>query len=503
MNTSILKAGITTLLFFLFLFAFQGKVQAQADSSANLIEKTSAQIFVTDGKKKLFEGNIRGALIKFREAIQKDKGKASAYYWAGRCHFELNNYEYAIKYVEDALKIDTAADKEIYFLKGEILQKTNKLDEAIQAYKKSKIYISSNRIKELRIDHKIEECYRAKEMMDNPIPVEQNVMSTKINSRFPDYAPVIADSGRTMYFTSRRQNTKGAGLNPYDNLFYEDIYVSHYDGEDWSRAENDNEAVERLNTEGFDAVNAISADGTLLFVTINTSEMDKVKPETKSSDLCVARLSKKDRWNSPKQLSGNDINSNYFDASITITRDLSRAYFITERKDKNAQGSIDIWYSNSNSGRSFDTPKNLGSEINTEFEENTCYISPDGRYLFFSSKGHEGMGGYDIYVSENKGDYWTPPALLDYPINTTDDDLHFQWYPELKKAYYSTIPKENGKGDRDIVEIDLTNFDFEKYLEKITKEAEERALNEKDPVEEDDDAINPVQESKEAPPAVK
>lgn len=458
-----------------FVFGFILKSNAQKDSSANLIEKTSAQIMVTDGKKKLFEGNIRGALIKFREAIQKDKKKAPAYYWTARCHFELNNYEYALQYCNDALKIDTMADKEVYYLLGQILQKTDKLDEAIAAFEKSKIYLNNSRQKELRIDHKIEECKRAQEMMKKPIDVGINVLGTKVNSRFPDYAPIIADSGKTIYFTSRRQNTTGGGMNPYDNLFYEDIYVSYKEDGEWTRAENDNEAVQRLNTVGFDATNWISPDGTMLYLTINTDELDKVKPKTKSSDLCVARMSNKDRWNSPKQIKGDEVNSNYFDGSFTMTKDQSMAYFITERKDKTAQGSLDIWMSVSNAGRSFDTPKNLGKVINTPFAENTCYISPDGKYLFFSSKGHDGVGGYDIFVSENKGDLWTPPALLDFPINTTDDDLHFQWYPSLKKAYYSTIPKKDGKGERDIVEIDLSGMDFEAYLKEIIKKAEERA----------------------------
>src|SRR5690606_15427075 len=127
----------------------------------------------------------------------------------------------------------------------------------------------------------IEQCKRAQIAMKDAPNIPIKVLGREINSRFPDYAPVVADSGRTIYYTSRRQNTTGSGMNPYDNLFYEDIYVSTIDEDgEWTRGENDNEVVVRLDTEGFDAVNDISADGTMLYLTVNTDEMD-IKPKTK------------------------------------------------------------------------------------------------------------------------------------------------------------------------------------------------------------------------------
>jgi len=82
--------------------------------------------------------------------------------------------------------------------------------------------------------------------------------------------------------------------------------------------------------------------------------------------------------------------------------------------------------------------------------------------LFFSSNGHEGMDGYDVYVSQNKDGQWTKPMNLGYPVNTVSDETHFVYYHEHKKAYYSTFSSSNNKGigARDIFEVDMSSFEF-------------------------------------------
>ena len=119
----------------------------------------------------------------------------------------------------------------------------------------------------------------------------------------------------------------------------------------------------------------------------------------------------------------------------------------------------DIWMSTKD-GNAWGKPVNLGNVINTPYQETTVFVSPDNKYLFFSSTGHPGMGGYDIYVSVNSNGVWGTPVNLGYPINTVADDLHFAYYPNLKRAYYSTMTNSQNKGigARDIFMIDLTNY---------------------------------------------
>jgi hypothetical protein len=93
--------------------------------------------------------------------------------------------------------------------------------------------------------------------------------------------------------------------------------------------------------------------------------------------------------------------------------------------------------------------------VNTKRRETTPYLTSDGKYLFFSSDGHKGMGGYDVYVSQNLGAGWTTPINLGSSINTVNDDTHFQYYTELKRAMMAGITLDEMQCNYNIYEVDL------------------------------------------------
>lgn len=97
---------------------------------------------------------------------------------------------------------------------------------------------------------------------------------------------------------------------------------------------------------------------------------------------------------------------------------------------------------------------NLGPSINTQFDEDAPFIHPDGKTLFFSSRGHENMGGYDVFKSiSNEEGEWTTPENIGYPINTVFDDLFFVITADNMRGYYSC--DREGNGNSDIYEIDM------------------------------------------------
>lgn len=430
------------------------------DSTANIFEKGTAQYLIAEGKRFYSEGQHRIALVKFREALVKDKGNPLATYWVGECHKALGNYEKAIQYAEEAVGKDPEVDKEYGYLLGVCYHRLADLDKAIEMYNKCKGLIKEMRAKELKIDFLIAQCERAKEMMANPVNVTISNLGMDINSAFDDYSPTLSPDRKTLYFTSRRADNKGGGVNEDDQRYFEDIYVSHWDEENkqWTEATNDDDMVKRVNTKGFDAVTHISSDGKYMYVSINTMAMDKPKPKSKHTDIFECRLNNRGGWNSPKSV-GKPINTIWFDALASLNADMTKMYFISERKGGRGRG--DIWVS-SKEGRDWGKPVNLGPEINTKGQETTVFITPDEKYLFFSSDGHEGMGGYDIYVCINQDGKWSKPVNMGYPINTVSDETHFTYLPDLKKAYYSTFSSSDNKGvgARDIFEVDMSDYEF-------------------------------------------
>ena len=142
-----------------------------------------------------------------------------------------------------------------------------------------------------------------------------------------------------------------------------------------------------------------------------------------------------------------------------MTSDGKTMYFVTDRNyEKKA---TDLWVVKKE-GRKWGKAKALPDIINTSGRETTPYITPDGKHLFFSSNGHVGMGGFDIYVSTKQKGEWGTPITLGSIVNTVNDDTHFQYYPELKKAVMASLEVKKGKSNIDIYEVDVTNFTIPK-----------------------------------------
>jgi outer membrane protein OmpA-like peptidoglycan-associated protein len=137
---------------------------------------------------------------------------------------------------------------------------------------------------------------------------------------------------------------------------------------------------------------------------------------------------------------------------MSITADGKFFYFVSTL-DKENFGGKDIFYTRLNSKGKWEKPRNLGKTINTRFDEDFVNISPDGKVLYFSSKGHNSMGGYDIYRSEiSANGTWSKPENLGFPVNTPDDDISFMPLPGEKKAYFSSMRPE-GLGGFDIYQV--------------------------------------------------
>lgn len=450
--------NLLTKLSILFLFTltlnsvFGGVIPP--DTTTRFIDKTASVYFLEEGKVLYEEGKIKAALVKFREAGLKDPDSWKAAYWIGQCHYYLNNYGYALKYAHKSLELggDKVSD-EIYYRIATANHRLGNLDSAIINYQKTLEIVTKVRAKVLNVEQCIKECEFAKNAMQSEAKYTRNQLNGDINSGYDDYNIVPLNDGKTVYFTSRRSNTTGGGMNPDDQTFFEDVYMATWNSEtnEWGKITNN---LGKLNSEGFDALNYISPDTLYGVMTLNSTETES-KKTTKGSDICEVKKNTKGTWNTPSIIKNKSINTSYFEGAATLTADGNTMYFVTDRKGE--KSSTDIYMVEKN-GKSWGTAKPLPMTINTPGRETTPFISPDGRYLFFSSDGHLGMGGLDIYVVENMGGSWGTPINLGYGINTVNNDTHFVYSEILKKAYVSGFELIGDKASIDIYEIDMTNF---------------------------------------------
>ncbi len=156
-------------------------------------------------------------------------------------------------------------------------------------------------------------------------------------------------------------------------------------------------------------------------------------------------------FSKPEALNEN-INSDYWEGSCSISADGQVLYFASERPG--GKGGRDIWASVKING-DWGPPVNLGSKINTEYDEDAPFIHPDGITLFFSSKGHQSIGGYDIMFSIMKENEWTTPKSMGIPLNTTEDDRYYVINSTGSKGYFSSNRTgSGGKGRQDIYTVE-------------------------------------------------
>lgn len=442
--------------FIVFSFLLIGSEIAFSQDKDKDTGKIGYKMKMADARHQYLSGNVRGGLLVYRELLKEFTNDATINYRIAECYFALRDWSLAVEYFQKAKNIDAEVVPELYHQLAVAYHRNNQLEEAKEAMHTYRSGASKKTLKvydgstiEAQIDF-------AALMKKSPVDVTINNLGKNINSRGGDYAPSISADGKTMIFTSRRSDTKGGQVDKAgDYKYFEDIYLSEWDSVNnfWGKA---NPIEGKLNSEGHDASLSISPDGKYIYIYRNDGELY-------IGDIFVSKKRSSGTWGNPKPLD-KPINTSYFESSACLSADGNKLYFVSEREGKKngAQGKGDIYVVEKISKSTWGEPKNLGPIINTPEDEISVFMHPDGKTLFFSSKGHLSMGGYDIYMSKMQEDStWSKPENLGYPINSVDDDVHFILSADGKIAHYSAV-RTGGMGERDIYKIDMSKYDLMK-----------------------------------------
>ena len=284
----------------------------------------------------------------------------------------------------------------------------------------------------------IEEAKNGKELIKTPVRVFVDNLGNQVNTDRPEFGPIITADEATMYFTSRRPGSVG-GQQTRDGQYFEDIYVSQKVKGKWQPAQNIGETI---NTPDHDATVALSPDGTRMVIF----------KEANGGDLYESRL-QGSTWSKPVPLPSS-VNTLHHETSASYSYDGQTLYFVSDRNDMSMGGS-DIyktdWQSSTNT---WGPPTNLGPAINTKYDEEGVFIHPDGKTLYFSSKGHNSMGDYDVFSTRKTGNNWSKPKNLGYPVNTPGADVFFVINANGRRAYYASSVT-GGQGEKDLYVVTI------------------------------------------------
>lgn len=314
--------------------------------------------------------------------------------------------------------------------------------KAVETYKKALEGLNlANPADKLVIDdinHQIEMCNNAVELIKNPISIKLENLGPEINSEFPDYSPVLSADESMIIYTSRRPNTTGSAVDENDGMFFEDVYIAYRkDSNTWNASQNMGTPI---NTVGHDATIGLSVDGSQLLLFRN---------DNADGNIYISEL-QGNQWQIPQKLNDN-VNTKDWEPSASVTAEGDLLYFSSNRPG--GFGGRDIYRSKRLPNGQWAKPINLGPKINTPYDEDAPMIHPSGQTMFFSSMGHKSMGGFDIFFSSvSDSGVWETPINMGYPVNTPDDDIFFVPTADNRRAYFSSF-REGGYGEKDIYMI--------------------------------------------------
>ena len=347
----------------------------------------------------------------------------------------------AIPFLESAVKqssyganINKFGEKQApldaWFFLGKAYMINNELDKALSTLNNfKKLALETEKKGGMKnfsyIDQQIEACNNALAYRDNPLMISKVLVSKQFSQGSINENPAVSFDGNTIVYTERRgiinaimfsKKIRGEWQDPVE------INSQLKCGDDCSSC-------------------SLNFDGTMLYL----YKTDNFDGNIYSSEYVNGS------WTPVRKLNRN-INTKFYESHASVSPDGKKLYFTSNRDG--GSGGLDIYLSELDATGDWGVPVNLGTSVNTIYNEDTPFVTINDSLLYFSSEGHSGMGGYDIYRSRGNGAVWSMPENLGFPVNSTDDDRFFLPFNNDQNGFYSITTEYKKK---EIFYITLTN----------------------------------------------
>lgn len=387
---------------------------------------------------KMKAGNYEDALVDYLQLLNDDSRNTLYNYNVGVCYLNNNTNKYkAVPYLEIASRKDKP-DPNVDYLLGRAYQYANRFDDAIAIFKKFKQDAKGTVFNLVDADLQIQHCINAKELMKFPVDVVFQNLGMNINSEYSDYYPFVTSNESFIVYNTSRPEKNAEKLE--NGSYRNSIYISKVINGEYMKASPIGSPINAGNA-GMEVIGlSETGDNILLYMPEGSGK----------GNIYVSKLDAEGMFSKPEKLDAK-INSGGDEIAASISSDGNTLYFASHRKD--GLGGTDI-YVCKKIGKKWSEPRNAGPGINTPYDEDFPNISPDGKLLYFSSKGHTSMGGYDIFKAtlDETTQLFVNPKNIGYPINTTDDDMNFRISKNGKYGYIASS-KNGGQGDFDIYRV--------------------------------------------------
>ena len=422
------RIGILMLLFSLgHVFVSTGQSFTNYKTASNKVLKQYQK-----GKALQKVGSLAEAEKSFLQALRADDQFIDAYIRLGDIQVDRKNYKEALTYYSSALALNPDYSDRILYVTGMLEYELEHYDLALE---KIQHYIDNGTDKGRisNAEKSLANLKFAQNAIKNPVPFQPKRLSSLINTTVYEYLPSFTADGQSLVFTRRGKGIKGQ----------EDFFLAEKIDNEWQQAM----PIYGINTPDNEGAQTMSADGkTLIFTGCNRRE------GFGSCDLYIS-YKKEDSWTTPVNL-GRAVNSQFWDSHPSLSANGDILIFASNRSG--GLGKSDLYICYRDLEGTWSSPENMGPMINTSDLDQFPFFHADSRTLYFVSKGHLGMGGFDIFRSKLLGDgAWSTPINMGYPINTKADESTLIVSHDGVKGYFASNRFNVSLSTTDIYEFEL------------------------------------------------
>ncbi len=384
------------------------------------------------------------ALIEYLKLYKSDKEDLNTNIKVGFCYLHVNDDKAkAIPYLEYAHKKGGYGDELLLYL-GMAYMYTYKFDDAIKYFNEYKLKAKAKN--QDLVNHYLKNCETAKILVKNPVNVTIENLGKDINSKFPDYNPFVTKDQGTLYFTSGRE-ANAKKIKSSQGYFTSDIYFSKVKEGEWMKAKGIGNII---NTAEDEQCVYVTPDGKNMIIYIDN--------ELVFGDLFISSVIDDKKFTKPVPFN-NPVNTEGLELEGCMSDDAE--ILIISSKREEGLGETDLYMVKKLPNGSWALPINLGPNVNTPYKEAFPRYDEKNKILYFSSEGHDNMGGFDIFKSQFNSETQTfeKAVNMGYPINTPEDNMQFSLAGNKRDGYISANRKE-GLGDLDIYKLIFNDIEI-------------------------------------------
>lgn len=449
---------ICAIFFCLPIFLCKLSAQQICDEcSFSDISKQVEKQLLNKASEKIEYKEYNEAISYYPRLLKADSGNFNANYALAIVLYSNFQQLNSIPFFERALRHSKDTIREAYFFLANAYHLSRYYNKAELLYKIYLPLITSNysflpkeEIGNAKNDvlHRIEMCKNGKRLSSSPAgkcpllkegeKIGISYIGNHINSQYDDYGTVFSPSDSVVFYTSKRADEGN-------------VYFSRLKNNEWIPGE---ELGWPINTKSYEAIINVSPDGKRIYFYRSGIDDGSVYYSDYNGE----------RWEIPNPLLNKyEINTTFKDTriySFAITPAKDELFIISDRQG--GKGGKDIYVSKKVNDSIWGPLENMGSPINTAYDEVGLSLSADGNTMYFSSNGSNSIGGFDVFFITRKNGTWTEPVSMGLPINTPGDDLFFSFLHNSNRASYSSSAYP-GRNTRDL------NIYFVDFCDDVTE----------------------------------